>query len=123
MHTRLAHIALLLALVSWIAGLTGGLVHAIEVVHVRCAEHGEQVEWAANHSDTSELDQVRAPSSPEEHGHGCLLTLAHTGQALVQMPVSIPESSTGTRCAINHHRAAHGSRLLHDAPKTSPPIS
>ena len=123
MRTRLAYAAVLLALLSWVGGITGGMVHSLQVMHVRCVEHGELVEWADGTVRSGDVAQIRATSSHDGHDHGCLLT--QTGDQEV-LQLSGPTAAAPARLPERLERARVGAPRaspLRDAPKTSPPTS
>ncbi len=120
---RLAHAALLLGLLSWVGGLTAGLVHAIEVAHVRCVEHGELVELAGSTDGAADVVQVRAPPAHDDHDHGCLLSQTVEEHAVHPQAVGAPTPAVLPEAVARAPAWGPRAPPLRFDPKTSPPTS
>lgn len=117
-------VVLLAGLLAWVLGQWASLKHQIEVLHVRCAQHGELIEVAAEDAESAlhaEVAQVSAPDA-EEHEHGCHIPL----QSDVHLQVIKLTSSLSEPVYIAPVRGIPGAPRgppLAYAPKTSPPLS
>lgn len=100
------------------------LVHALTVVHVRCAEHGELLDF-----EGSNLPKTRAPglsASPSaaaaQHAHCAVDWLAQfqvatAGPTFAAPPIEVTAAPDGALTTASCFP------LLSYAPKTSPPAS
>ncbi len=121
--SRLRHLALVLTLLSWLAGITGGHVHALEVAHVRCADHGELMEWSGHGQTAGETTWISAPDAPAGHDHGCSLAQALDQGTPVIAPAAALLAAIATAQAPTGPPLAPPGHPLAYAPKTSPPTS
>ncbi|MFT5681876.1 MAG: hypothetical protein ACI8RZ_002794 [Myxococcota bacterium] len=116
-------VVLLAGLLAWVLGQWATLKHQIEVIHVRCAEHGEVIEVVADadaavHSDVA---QISAPDD-EDHEHGCdVLPLSEAKSQAVKL-TSLLASPVHIAPMAGTPAAPRGPPLAY-APKTSPPLS
>ena len=116
-------VVLLAGLLAWVFGQWAALKHQVEVLHIRCAEHGEVIEVgtdadAAVHSDVA---QISAPDD-EEHEHGCkVLPLNEAKSQAIKLTALL--SSPVYIAPLKGTPAAPRGPPLAYAPKTSPPLS
>ncbi len=115
-RSRRARLTLVVAVLCWIAGLTGQVVHNAVEQHAVC-EHGELIEIEDSQVQVATI----SAADSGEHEHGCAfdeLNAEAVENPGIQPPVTVALAHDAP--LLSSHTAPRGPPLSF-APKTGPP--
>lgn len=115
---------LLGAALAMLAGSVADQVHAVRVVHVVCAEHGEIIELSASAraSGGTPGPGWTGATVDHSHDHGCARTLITAPWAATRYHLPVGRSPVGLADLPPATRVPAAATIAF-APKTSPPLA